>query len=180
MANFALSKNPIVADPQRNYQFEVDFVSLPSGVTGATIEDLKLRATSCVIPSRGNGTLSVPFYQMKADFPGKPTFGDNKFSISFNEFEDKKVAKFLYSWQEKIFSSKVTGASTAASKLDLIFPTVICQLLNFKGQPITGLTNKVSFKNVWVENVDEVALNWTEEAAVQIKATFHFDWWEYR
>jgi hypothetical protein len=179
MANLALSKNPIVADPQRNYQFEVVFVELPTDIGETSANDLTVRATSCVIPSRGNGVLEVPFYQMKAAFPGKPTFGDNKFSITFNEFEDKKVSNLLYQWQEKIFASKTTGASLAADKANICAPTVIVTLLNFKGEPITGLTSKVNFKNVWIENVDEVPLSWTEEGLVTYNATFHFDWWQY-
>ena len=180
MANFSIASTPILADPQRNYLFQVDFTRLPSGVQG-DLTELTFRATSCSIPSRGNGVIEVPFYQMKSAYPGKPNFGDNKFTVTFNEYEDRVVTEFLYSWQERIFETKTSGASLFSDKQAMICPNVEVQLLKFNGGIIsTDKKGTVQFKNVWVENVQEVALNWNEEGAVQITADFHFDYWCYK
>lgn len=170
-------------DIQRNFMFEVTFMNAANKnfITGWDSEDLTLRSRSCVLPQRGTDAIESNFGGMKQFFPGKPTFS-NTTQITFEETESNGVGIFLYNWHQRIFditkghsnvSRKRMDSDTAAGAggiVDIIRVTPI----RYNGDLYES---SVYFYNAWLQQVDDVSMDYTGSEAVKYNATFQFDFW---
>jgi len=171
------------ADIVRNYNHEISFSNDQGFLDGMWgDEDFTLRARSFSLPQRGNEVIESNFGGMKQFFPGKPTFG-NTLVVKFEETESQKVQRFLGDWQQKIFNINAGHAeyyskrgTPGAGGMQGICETITVTSYGVNGEP---LENKYFFKNAWLQNVDEVTIDYSTSEAIQYSATFQFDFWTY-
>jgi hypothetical protein len=169
MANFSISKNLAnLPDIQRNYQFEL---WIPN-IADLNLDAFRVRCRSAVIPQRGNENIPVHFMGMVQFYPGKPTF-TNTFTANIEEFEDKVVAKSLYTWQQLIFDIETNGASLATKKSEVV-RDIMLKMYKYNGNDLSTIT----FFNAWPELVGDVNLEYTGNDSVKYPVTFRFDRWE--
>lgn len=176
MANFTIDgrmKNE--KDIQRNWKWEL-WIPKPPKVANWDMDDMIIRCRAAVIPGRGNEPIESNFMGQKQFFPGKPIF-PNSFVAMFEEFEDKKVSEFLYSWQQSMhdYSGQIAanpGASVSEGKAGIKTDMSLYQY-GFNG----NLIQKLTFKNAWVQNVDDVSLDYTGAESVKYSVTFQYDYW---
>lgn len=175
------------ADILRNFDYEITFKNAHTLMNGAfDSEDITLRARTFSIPERGNEPIESNYGAMKQFFPGKPTFG-NTLQVTFEETESQKVQSFLYSWQEKIFSITEGHARHNRKRGDggsLIGPNEsngICDLITITAYRFNGdeVENKYYFTNAWLQNVDAVTIDFSQNESIKFNATFQFDFWTY-
>lgn len=174
------------ADIQRSFMWEVSIMNFtkkklpdyPASLgTQWDDEQLTLRARSCSIPSRGVDTIESNFGAMKQFFPGKPTFS-NTTSIQFEETESQGVGIFLYNWHQMIFdvtkghsnSAKKRGTTPENAYVDMIRVTPV----RYNGEVVE---NSIYFYNCFLQNVDDVSLDYSTSEAIKYNATFQFDFW---
>ena len=172
------------ADIQRNFDYEISFTNAHTIVGWSDAEDLTLRARSFSVPSRGNEQIDSNFGAMKQFFPGKPTF-ENTTTIVFEETESQKVQKFLHAWQQKIFNVNEGHANHNRKRGDdgqgIGGGTGICDMITVKAFRFNGdeLDNKYYFINAWLQNVDSVNIDYSQNESIKFSATFQFDFWTY-
>lgn len=162
-------------DIQRNWKWEL-WIPKPKAVTNWDMDDMIIRCRSAVIPGRGNEPIESNFNGQKQFFPGKPLF-PNTFITMFEEFEDKKVSKFLYSWQQAMhdYSGETSnpGSAKSGSKKDITSQMKLRQY-GVDGKIIQDLI----FVNAWVQNVDDVTMDYTGAESVKYSVTFQYDYWK--
>lgn len=173
MAEFSItSEFANVGDILRNYNFEL---IIPQ-IDDVTSDDLRIRVRNAVLPGRSNEPIESNFMGMKQIFSGRATF-TNTLPILFEEFEDRKISKALYSWQQKIFDTKVAGAALAEDKKE-ITETIILRLLKYNGDEVET-NGKIYFRGAWPQNVEDVTLDYTSNESIKYSCTFQFDTWDY-
>ncbi len=179
MANngFHIEKRRPDVDVLRSYNWEVtipDISPLTDGIL--SVDDVIIRSKSISIPGRGNEIIEVNWKGMKQLFPGKPTFGSNTVIFAFYEYEDQKISTGLKRWQDKVFNVNPNdpngGASTVNKKRDIARDLIITSSKYNKENV------DFSFKlwNAWIQNVDDIALDYTSQDSVGFQATFAFDY----
>ena len=175
MADFTIDgrmKN--VADIQRNWKWEF-WIPRPPAVSNWKLDDMIIRCRFAVIPGRGNEPIESNFMGQKQFFPGKPIF-PNSFVALFEEFEDKKVSEFLFFWQQAMhdYPGKTSNAGFAITETKAGIKTdIVLRQYGFKG----NLIQELKFKNVWIQNVDDVAMDYTGAESVKYSVTFQYDYW---
>lgn len=162
----------------RSYAWEVIIPEIGSVSESAKdSEDLVIRARITSIPSRGNEKIESNFVGMKQFFPGKPTFS-NTISITFEEFEDQLVGKIMYEWANKIFDIRAnspTGGGAQVDKKRDIAKLIIIKQYDYNSQEL-----KLGYKlhNCFIENIEEVTLDYTSNESIKIPITFSYDFFE--
>jgi hypothetical protein len=147
-------------------------------VTGgkANTEDLIIRCRTASIPGRGFDSIESNFMGMKQFFPSKPTFS-NTLAVTIEETEDQKVGKALYAWRQKIFdvdpASPKAGVSSGLVKRDLA-KDIFLLMYRYNG---SSFEKKIKFVNAWIQNVDDVGLDYAGNDAVKYSVTFQYDFW---
>ncbi len=176
MPTFAIQKLfDNTQDIQRTYMFDLNIPDM--GAFGIEDDQLIIRCRTAVLPSRGTEPIESVFMGMKRFFPGKPVF-THTLATTFEEFQDRKVSTALYAWQQQIFDIENAGAATVQNKSDLV-RTITLQLYGYDGEPINGGDkSKIEFYNAWVQEVAEVALDYTANDSVKYGVTFQYDRWE--
>jgi len=176
------------ADIQKNYQFEVKFSNAHSLIDGWSDEDVTLRARSFSLPQQGFEAIESNFGAMKQFFPGKPTFS-NTTEIIFEETHSQGVQRFLNAWKKKIFD--VTAGhgnyerkrgSNGSNTIGVGIQDGICDLITITAfdNRDNPLDNKYFFYNAWLQNVNEVSLDYSQAGdAVKFNATFQFDFFDF-
>lgn len=166
-------------DLARNYMWEVfipDIATVSNGAINA--EDFVLRCRNVVIPARGNEPIETFFLGMKQLFPGKPIF-TNTMILMLEEFEDQKIMKAIYQWQENIFSVDPKSDHAGSAKFDHKSKYTADMLLRLYKQ--TGEDNEldkmIRVVNCWPSNVDDVTLDYTAQESIKHTLTLTFDWW---
>lgn len=174
------------ADIQRNFLYEISFSTAHSLITGWGAEDITFRARSFSLPQRGNEPIESNFGAMKQYFPGKPTFG-HTIQIQFEETETQGVQRFLNAWQQRIFDIDVGHADFSRKRGDnnthitTSDTTGVCDIVTITAFRFNGekLPNKYYLYNVWLQNVDDVNIDYSQNEAIKFNATFQFDFWTY-
>jgi hypothetical protein len=174
----------IIKDVQREWMWNLSIPNITNMVdtndldlTKDLVEEMTIRARSVSMPSRGVETIESVFMSQKQFFPGKPTFG-NTVSVQFEESENQNVAKILYSWQQNIMDIR-SGHSNRLGKRPANQPgsyvtDMILNMVSFNG---TASDKIILFKNVFPENVGDVALSYDGAGSVKFDVTFRFDFW---
>jgi len=174
------------ADIERSFMFEVEIMNFTNKQlpgydmalgTNWKSEDITFRARNATIPQRGHEAIESNFGAMKQYFPGKPSFG-NTTSIQFEETESQGIGIWLYNWHQMIFdvtkghsnSGKKRGQTKSDAYVDMIRVTPV----RYNGEVFN---NSIYFYNAWLQNVDDVALDYSTNEAVKYNATFQFDFW---
>lgn len=178
MADFSIgSVSKQVGDIQRAYTWQL-LLSAPIGVQGFTQEDLLIRCRSVVIPGRSQDVITSNFMGMEQFFPGRMHF-TNPFNIMFEEFADRKIAKFLYKWQQLVFNASV-GGGTGTEKPSAVAQTCQLQLLKYDGTKVANADmGLIQINNAWPESVAEVPMVYADNNAVQYTLALRYDTWEY-
>ena len=164
-------------DILRSYNWELVIPDIGSVSESAKdIEDLIIRVRIAALPSRGNEKIESNFMGMKQFFPGKPTF-TNSISVTFEELEDQLVSKILYEWANKTFNVQINsptgGMSQAEKKRDLAKNIKILQYGN-NGEL---LEKTYELFNCFIENIEEITLDYTSNESVKVPVVFSYDFW---
>ena len=180
MSNFTIEgRAKKLQDIQRNWMWELLIPSISDVTNGimGDVEDLIIRCRTATIPARGNESLESSFMGMKQFFPGKPTFG-NTFDVSVEETEDQIVHKALTAWQNLIFNiapnNPTGGQSLRPLKRD-VAKDIYLIMYKYNGE---SMERKIRFYNCFIQNVGDVSMDYSSQAAVQYSVTFQFDFWE--
>ena len=170
MANFSIKDRfATVGDIVRTYNFEI---VIPA-IAGVTSEDMTIRANTAVIPGRSTeNSIETVFMGQKQFFPGKPVF-PHSLAIEFDEFEDRKVSKFLLAWQEEMHSIN-KGSATVGVKSGYT-KTIKLNILDFAGSTL----DTIHFHKAWIQDVADVSLGYADSAGLKYAATFQYDRWSY-
>ena len=178
MGQFAIHKLfDNTKDIQRTYMFDMNIPDMSK--YGIGDDELVIRCRTAVLPQRSNEPIESSFMGMKRMFPGKPVF-THTLALTFEEFEDRKVSTALYNWQQDIFDIETNGAALVKGKSD-ITRTATLQLYGFDGEPINGGKNsKIEFHNAWIQDVAEVALDYTASDSVKYAIMLQYDRFEMR
>jgi hypothetical protein len=169
MSNFTISKRlGNLPDIQRDYMFELWIPNIQQ----LNMDDMIIRVRSAAIPGRSNESIESVFMGMKQFFPGKPVM-PYTFACNIEEFEDKKVAKALYSWQQLLFDIEDNGASKGTKKSDVV-RDIDLRMYKYNG----NILSTIRFFNAWPEIVGDVTLDYTASASVKYPVTFRYDRWK--
>lgn len=164
-------------DPIRTYNWEVTIPNIGSvSETLKNVDELICRARSTSIPSRGHGKIESNYRAMKQFFPGKPVF-TNSIQMTFEETEDQIISLGLYEWCNKIFDVRPDTATGGTSQADKKREIALDMILTLQDNNGVGLAKKYKLVNCFIENVDEVALDYSDENMVKIPVTFSYDFW---
>lgn len=169
------------ADIVRTYNHEIHFTNSNSFLgSDWGDEDFTLRARSFSLPSRGNETIESNFGGMKQFFPGRPTFS-NTVQVTFEETESQKVQRFLNDWQQRIYNVNTGHGDYFAKRGSTTGKDGICETISIISFDNSGeeLENKYYFVNAWLQNVEEVSIDYTQSEAVRYQATFQYDLFTY-
>lgn len=140
------------------------------------VEELVCRARSTSIPSRGHGKIESNFGAMKQFFPGKPVF-TNTIQVTFEDTEDQILSLGLYEWANRIFDVRPnvpTGGTSLAEKKREV---ALDMILTLQDNNREALKKRYKLVNCFIENIDEVALDYADENSVKIPVTFSYDFW---
>lgn len=179
MSNFHIeSRLKNAKDIIRTYNYEVIIPHIDS-VTDSIkdTEDLIVRVRSVNIPSRGNEKIESYFMGMKQMFPGRPTF-TNTIAIQFEDFEDQKVSLAMYEWSNRIFdvrASSPDGGHSQVNKKRDIAKDIIIKQYDYNGE---SLKFQYHLFNCFIENVDEILLDYNSNDSVKVPVSFSFDYFE--
>ena len=153
----------------RVYLWEVLFPNIIGG--GADTETLLLRAQSTNLPARDTGSIVVPYKQTGGvAYPGKVSFGDHQWEVTFIEGEDKAVFEAFYKWVEKVVSARDgVGNPVPEVKVD-----VQLNLLNTKGEQFLG----IRLIGCWIKTIGRTELSYERDEPLRFTVTLVYDWWE--
>lgn len=145
-------------------------------------EELTIRCRSVQIPSRGNETIESNFMGMKQKYASKPTFSQS-LPVMFEEYEDQKISKALYEWNNKIFdtnpNSVAAGGSQAIMKRNIAGTGYATDLyLYMYTYNKTKLEKAYRFYNAFPTEVADVSLDYAGGDSVKFNVTFSFDYWD--
>lgn len=170
------------ADIQRNFDYEITFSNMTNllGSNGWDAEDVTLRVRTFSLPQRGNEPIESNFGAMKQYFPGKPTFG-HTMQVQFEETESQRTQNFLFKWQQLIFDINAGHSTVNRKRGDNNYADGICEIATITAYRYNGeaLDNKYYIYNMWLQNVDDVTIDYSQNEAVKFNATFQFDFWTY-
>lgn len=142
-------------------------------------DDLIIRARTASIPGRGIEQITSNFMGMAQLFPGRPTFG-RSISVQFEETQEQLISKFLYAWNEALYTvtpgEDSAGVSTKATKRELT-KTMYLNMYASGGTNDKILEKRIKFWNAWPSTVTDVGLNYTTTDSVKYDCTFSFDFW---
>lgn len=174
MADFSINKIQELGDIQRTYTWEliIPVENIP-GVKGVNSEDLTLRCRSVSIPGRSNDVITSNFGGMEIHYPGRLKF-TQPFTITFEEYADRKIAKMIYEWQQLMFDQETGGGSGKGVKTD-----VTLKLKNYDGVTDVKQYGSIKIQNAWPESLAEVSLNYSESSAITYSLTLRYDQWSY-
>jgi hypothetical protein len=184
MADFSIgSVGKELGDIQRTYTWELRLTPPNKVLADLPINEdmIKIRCRSVVIPGRSQEFITSNFMGMEQFFPGRVKF-TNPFNITFEEFEDRTIARFLYAWQQKLFQTTegATGGS-GFKKSEMVAESCNLILLDYQGNEVSD--NKcgvIQINNAWPESVAEVPMSYAESTALQYALSIRYDTWEYK
>lgn len=157
-----------------NYMFVVTFNVDNSKLTFKNeIENLLVKARTCVIPGRTTESIESNFMGSKQLFPGKTTY-TNKVSITFEEFQDGGTHGVFKKWQDAIYNP-LTGVRISNYKKDYS-AQILCTLMGTDGVVID---EPIVFETAWVSNVGEPALSHDDAGKIVYEVEFTYDKWKY-
>lgn len=181
MANFSTEgrEAAIIKDVQRSFMWQVSMPTIgylidPS-LAPDIVEELRVRARTVSIPSRGIETLTTEFMGMKQLYAGKPSMTQTV-AITFMESENLNMFAILNNLLQNTFSYK-TGHSTLVgpkrSALTSYAQDIHINLLKYDGTAASDKT--MVLKNAFLTNVEDISLSYASNEVVQIGTTWSFD-----
>ena len=181
MANFSTEgrEAAIIKDVQRSFMWQVSMPTIgylidPSLATDI-VEELRVRARTVSIPSRGIETAKTEFLGMTSNWPMKPSMTQTV-AITFMESQGLNMFAILNDLLQKTFSYKTGHSSLLGPKRSA--PTSYAQdihinLLKYDGTAASDKT--MVLKNAFLTNVEDISLSYASNDIVQIGTTWTFD-----
>jgi len=156
-----------LTNPARTFMWDV-LIPVPVGSGSSTT--YQIRAQSSSIPGRSNAAIAIPYKQTagvmvagKLEFP-------HTWQCTFIEGEDKKVFDAIHSWQQNIVNDAFgVGTGDPFYKTD-----VYISLLTTTGDTFM----KIKIKGAWVQQIQDLALAYSDNETVKYTVTFEYDSWE--
>jgi len=159
-------------EPPDSVKTAMDFLVSPADLS---MNSLSIRCRSSSLPGRSFDVTTVKYMGRERFFPTSVHY-TNPFILTFEEFEDKKIAKMLYRWQNLVAKSVLYNNEISA----FTSKNCILHLINTKPEEnIKTDTNSINFINAWPESVAEVPLSYAESSVVQYSLSLRYDSWDY-
>lgn len=147
--------------------FELIIPAVPGGGDG---QSLNIRNMTAVLPGRSNPAIPVELHRHKVFFGGKRVYGNNSFPASYIESSDHKTFDAFLNWQDQITNPN-TGLPNPKSQYAT---TGVIQIYDSNNEVIDRRT----FYGLWVNNVQDVTVNGSQNAPMVIQVTLNFDYWK--
>lgn len=151
-----------------NYNWGIQFISLPSLLTGFTSSDLNTRATSAGIPKRSVSPMDINLRGHKVHQHGVVNYG-NTYSISLYETVDSKVGKFLDAYMDMLWTP-ITGTQVPKSISQTSFLLTLLDSYDKARRYYTII-------GAWLTDYDPGSLASDGGAILTYQTTWQFDYW---
>lgn len=157
-----------IVNPAKAYDFYVKILRAPGSVRG--LDNFQFRAKSAAIPEDSTENFDINFRWMKISVPGRDASA-HTLDITFWDGVDLAIYSALKSWRQEIANYK-TGFQGVK---DRITGDVAIELLDGSDTVIGTFI----LYNAWIENLQQVTLDYSSSDSINITATIHYDWVEY-
>lgn len=157
-----------LTDVLTNDAFKLQFTSIPNASAGPT--DLLLRCKAVTLPELSNEKVQVDIHGFQMNFRGRRRQGTGDMQVTFTEFKDVKVSTALRQWHEYVVGTASGNSggykSDYSTMADLsIFDTTGAEVLKYR------------CFNTFITSIPELSLDSSQQAAVEIQATFSIDYY---
>lgn len=164
MARIGLSDVNSLNDPFLGYQFELSIPSVPSGDSST---ELTTRCRSTSIPGMQLEPVEVTLHGVTLEYAGRPTL-NHDLQCTFIESNTMYVRTTLLNWLDYTNSLTDTTGNEKSS-----YATTAYLLLY--DQTMTCFQT-LTLHNFWIKTVDDAGLDGSQSSALELNATFSFDW----
>ena len=150
------------------YHWGIQFVSLPSAVSGFSSADLNTRCLSFTAPTRSQQAADINLRGHKVyqhaimDYSGT-------LDLQIHETEDRKTLNFFERWMDLQWTP-ATGVQIPKSTNQAVF---LLTLLNSMDSPIKYYT----IFGAWPKNIGSITYDSTSSDVVIYSVQFQYDWY---
>jgi hypothetical protein len=179
LPNFTIEgRRKNLPDPQRTFNWEVEFVDLPLvAKKNYDEDDLKLRAKSATFAGRSVEPIETFYQGNKQIFPGRTNF-TNSINIQFEETEDQKVTKILFDWFQKINNMNAKNIAFGGTG-SYLFKGQVAKKMYLKMYKYNGeaMKYRIKFNNVWPQSMPDISMSYDTSDVIKFDVAFAYDFW---
>lgn len=157
-----------LATPAKAYLWEFIIPQVPAAA-GAVPEALTFRARVAQFPGRSVGEIITNFKGHKIKHPGRNNFTQT-LNVSFEEGMNGVVIQALRNW----FNAWLNEQDGSSQGEEAVKVDAFVRILNHD-QSVVLQGHIYGF---FIQNMPDIALDYSQEALLTVQATFGFDYWE--
>jgi hypothetical protein len=154
-----------ITDFLQTDHFSFELPALPGG---GDREAFVIRNLSAVLPGRSNQAVSGEIHRFKIKRAGKPVWNQS-FVANYMDTVDRKIIDGLYAWQA-LNNDPETGLPRPSSEYMTAAVAVLYDMENNE-------VERRVFRNLWIEKIEDVALNGAQPGMINLAVTFSYDYW---
>lgn len=155
--------------PQRAYEWEVK-INASNNV--GQLELLTARAQNIQIPEKSVETIEINYKSRKARYAGRDA-SPGTFTVQFWDDESNAVYNYFNQWLEESISNSESGGGKTRKDYAV---ELVAELLAHDGASVTGTH---TFKDVWVQSLGDITLDYSASEHVSFSVTFTYDTHKY-
>ena len=153
---------------QSLYDWGIQFISLPSILTGFTSADLNTRCQSANLPSKSFDNIPIRLRGHEVFQHGIAHYG-NELNLTLYETQDSKVQDFLKAYTNMQWTP-ITGSQVPKSLNQCAF---LLTLLNSENEP----TYQYTIIGAWLESYNPSGELGSESQVLSWQTRWRFDYW---
>lgn len=153
---------------QALYDWGIQFISLPSILTGFTSADLNTRCQTATIPRKSFENIPINLRGHRVFQHGIVNYG-NELNLTIYETQDSKVQDFLKAYTNMQWTP-ITGSQVPKSLNQCAF---LLTLLNSENEP----TYQYTIIGAWLESYAPSGDLGSESQVLSWNCNFRFDYW---
>lgn len=153
---------------QSLYDWGIQFINLPSILTGFTSSDLNTRCQTVDLPSRSMDEIEISLRGHRVFQHGKVNYG-NTLAMTLYETQDSKVQDFLKAYMNMQWTP-ITGSQVPKSLNQCAF---LLTLLNSENEP----TYQYTIIGAWLKDYKPSGSLGSDSAVLSWNLTWQFDYW---
>ena len=149
------------------YDWGIQFIGLPSAITGFTSSDLNTRCKTAQIPQKTINAIEISMRGHKVYQHGTMNYG-NQLTLSLYETVDSKVANFLDAYMAMEWAP-ITGVQAPKSTNQCAF---LLTLLNSQHEARKHYT----IVGAWLQGYNAIELQSDSSSIIEYQTTWQFDY----
>lgn len=153
---------------QALYDWGIQFINLPSMITGFTSADLNTRCQSATLPRKSFENIPINLRGHKVFQHGTINYG-NELTLTLYETQDSKVQDFLNAYMNMQWTP-ITGSQVPKSLNQCAF---LLTLLNSENSPVYQYT----ILGAWLESYTPSGDLGSDSAVLSYTTNWRFDYW---